>query len=114
MSGAVMVLSTGRPTLAASVLPTGLSATRFGPGTAVTLQTAVTTVVGGTPPYTYLWTRVSGHTEVGPINGTSSSTQFSAYFPSLGSYSTVYKCVVTDAVAASVDSNNITIDMEAN
>jgi hypothetical protein len=114
MSGAVMVLSTGRPTLAASVLPLGLSATRFGPGTAVTFQTAVTTVVGGVPPYTYLWTRVSGDTEIGPITGTSSSTKFSAYFPSFGSFQTVYKCVVTDSAATPVDSNNITITMEAN
>ena len=114
MSGAVAVLSTGKPTFAASVSPAGLFATRFGAGTAITLQTAVTTVVGGVPPYTYLWTRVSGDTEIGPISGTSSSTQFSAYFASPGSYSTVYKCVVTDAAASSVDSNNITIDMEAN
>ena len=114
MSGAVMVLSTGRPTLAASVLPTGLSATRFGAGTAVTLQTAVTTVVGGVPPYTYLWTLVSGDTEIGPISGTSASTQFSGYFTGPDSYLTVYKCVVTDAAAVSVDSNSITIEMEAN
>jgi len=109
-----MVLSTGRPTLAASALPLGLSATRFGAGTAITLQTAVTTVVGGVPPYTYLWTRVSGDTEVGPINSTSASTIFSGYFTGPGTYATVYKCVVTDAAAVSVDSNNITIDMEAN
>lgn len=114
MSGAVMVLSTGRPTLAASVLPVGLSATRFGAGTAVTLQTAITTVVGGVPPYTYLWTRVSGNTEIGPISGTSASTQFSGYFPYPDTYATIYKCVVTDAAAVSVDSNSITIDMEAN
>ena len=109
-----MVLSTGRPSFAASVAPGGLSAIRFGAGTAVTLQTAVTTVVGGVPPYTYLWTRVSGDTEVGPISGTSASTIFSAYFASPDTYSTVYKCVVTDAAAVSVDSNNITIEMEAN
>lgn len=114
MSGAVAVLSTGKPAFAASVAQTELYATRFDPGTAVTLQTAITTVVGGTPPYTYLWTRVSGNTEVGPIDGTSSSTQFSAYFSGYGFYSTVYKCVVTDAAAASVDSNNINIYMEAN
>ena len=114
MSGAVMVLSTGRPTLRASILPTGLSAVRFGPGTATTLQTAVVTVVGGTLPYTYLWTRVSGAADIGPINGTSSSTKFSAYHAGLGSYETVYKCVVTDGAAASVDSNHITINTEAN
>jgi len=114
MSGAVMVLSTGQLALAASVLPVGLSATRFGAGTAVTLQTAVTTVVGGVPPYTYLWTRVSGDTEVGPISGTSASTKFSAYFASPDTYSTVYKCVVTDAAANVVNSNNITIEMESN
>lgn len=114
MSGAVLSLSTGKPTFAANVSPTGLFAIISGTGTAVTLETAVTTVVGGIPPYTYLWTRVSGDTEVGPISGTSSATQFSAYFASPGSYSTVYKCVVTDAAASSVDSNHITIDMEAN
>jgi hypothetical protein len=109
-----MVLSTGKPALAASVLPVGLFATRFGAGSALTFDSAITTVVGGVPPYTYLWTRVSGNTEVGPINGTSAATQFSAYFYGVGSYSTVYKCVVTDSAAASVDSNNITISMESN
>lgn len=114
MSGAVAVLSTGKPTFAASVAQTDLGATRFGPGTAVTLQTAIATVVGGVPPYTYAWTLVSGDTEIGPISGTASATKFSAYFASVGSYAAVYKCVVTDAAANSVDSNNINVDMEAN
>jgi len=114
MSGAVMVLSTGQLPLAASVLPVDLFAIQYIIGTAVTLQTATTTVVGGQPPYTYLWTLVSGDTEVGPIHGTSASTKFSAYFTSPGSYSTVYKCVVTDATTSVVDSNNINIEMESN
>jgi|LakMenEpi03Aug12_release.lakeMendotaPanAssembly.Ray.scaffolds.fasta_scaffold1177907_2 hypothetical protein len=114
MSGAVVVLSTGKPTFAVSVAQTNLGATRFGVGTAVTLQTAIATVVGGVAPYTYAWTLVSGDTEIGPIDGTSSATKFSAFFASTGSYSSVYKCVVTDATAATVDSNNINIDMESN
>lgn len=114
MSGAVAVLSTGKPTFAASVAQTDLYATRFDPGTAETLQTAIVTVAGGVPPYTYLWSRVSGSTEIGPINGTSSATKFSAYFIGYGSYSAVYRCTVTDVAATSVNSNNIDILMECN
>jgi hypothetical protein len=109
-----MVLSTGRSPLAASVLPLGLSATRFGPGTAVTFQTAITTAVGGSPPYTYQWTFVSGDTEIGAVDNTSAATRFSAYFPSADTFNAVYKCVVTDSATDVVDSNTITIYMEAN
>lgn len=113
MSGALAVLSTGRPTLGATVSPTVLAGFKVGAGTVISSQAGVVTVIGGVAPYTYLWTRVSGDTQVGPINGASSSTLFSAYIGMAGaSYSAVYKCVVTDAAAVAVDSNTVEVTME--
>jgi hypothetical protein len=113
MSGAAVALSTGKPALSASVSPTELTGTRFGVGTAVTLSPAIVTVIGGAPPYTYAWTYVSGSIEIDPLNINSSSTKFAAYFNSAGTYDSVYKCVVTDSLSVSVNSNNVNISMEA-
>lgn len=114
MSGVLAVLATGRPTLGATISPTLLSGFKLGAGTVITSESGVVTVIGGAPPYTYLWTRVSGDTQVGPIAGTSSSTKFSAYMASPGTgYSAVYKCVVTDSAAVAVDSNEIDVILEA-
>lgn len=113
MSGVIAVLATGKPALGASANPTVVGGFKVGAGTVISSQSAVVTVIGGTPPYTYLWTRVSGDTQVGPLNGTSSSTKFSAYIGTAGiSYSAVYKCVVTDSAAVSVDSNTIDVTMD--
>jgi hypothetical protein len=71
MSGVIAVLATGRPALDASAAPAFPSGLKIGTGTIFTSQSVVVTVIGGAPPYTYLWTRVSGDTQIGPINGTS-------------------------------------------
>ena len=110
---APLVLILGREApLSASVNPTGLSGFVIGSGTAVTGLTAICTAAGGAPGYTYLWTFVSGDSDIGPINGTSASTKFNAYFSGPGILQAVYKCVVTDAAANVVDSNTVTISME--
>lgn len=113
MSGVLAVLATGSPPLAASAAPTGPNGVKIGTGTVITSSSVMVTAVGGTVPYTYLWTFVSGDTEIGPINGTSSSTKFSAYFSTPGTFEAVYKCVVTDATATAVDTNPVTIYMES-
>lgn len=113
MSGVIAVLATGRPDLGAIASPEGLTGFKVGAGTVITSQSASVTVIGGTAPYSYVWTLMSGDTQIGPVNGTSSSTKFSAYLSSSGtSYAATYKCVVTDATATSVDSTSIYITME--
>lgn len=113
MSGVIAVLATGKPALGASINPILIGGFKVGAGTVLSSQSAVVTVIGGVPPYTYLWTLVSGDTEIGPISGAASSTKFSAYMETAGtSYAAVYKCVVTDAAAVSVDSNSIDVTMD--
>jgi hypothetical protein len=114
MSGVIAVLATGKPVFGATVSPEALGGFKIGTGTIVTSQTAVVTALGGVAPYTYVWTRVSGDAQVLPVSGSSDSTKFSAYIGTAGvSYAAVYKCVVTDAAAVSIDTNSIDVTMDS-
>lgn len=112
MSGVVAVLAVGRPDFSAAASPATLYGFRVGSGTVLSSESSTVTVIGGTAPYTYLWSRVSGDAQIGPINGISASTRFSATMLAGTGYAATYKCTVTDALAASVDSNNITINLD--
>ena len=79
-----------------------LTATRspssaFGSGTdSITTGSVTVTATGGTEPYSYAWTRVSGATfSVGSPD--SATTNFSGTPGQDGEMSGVYKCTVTDA-----------------
>jgi len=64
-------------------------------------DSAVTTVSGGTPPYTYLWEHVSGTAYVLANNPAGSSTNF--YWDGPWSYPAKisrWRCRVTDAASA--------------
>ena len=80
-------------TFAASASP--ISAT--GSGRSGVVQTNIVTVTpaGGTGPYTYSWTYVDGDT-VAVLSPTSAATRFS----SATGAEAVYKCTVTDSLAA--------------
>ena len=71
---------------------------RVGSG-AVTSSTITGTPSGGTGPYTYAWTKVSGDTLI--LSGASSaSTTFSATLGADETLSAVYKLTVTDSLLA--------------
>lgn len=85
----------GAETLTFSASASPISAT--GSGLSGVVQTNIVTVTpaGGTGPYTYSWTYVSGDT-VTVLSPTSAATRFS----SATGAEAVYKCTVTDSLAA--------------
>jgi len=112
MSGAIAVLMSGAKPLTVTVSSPTASGFKSGSGTVTTSGSITVTASGGQTPFTYLWTFVSGDAAIGPINGTSPSTKFSAYFATApGYYTAVYKCVATDAVATVVDSPNVSVTL---
>lgn len=67
-------------------------------------QTVVTdsvtvTATGGTLPYSYLWTKVSGNTFT-ILDDVLSSTMFARYAAIDMTYSAIYRCTVTDSASA--------------
>lgn len=81
-----------------SVSPAIASGTRFGPGS-VTTNTVTVTPDGGTGPYTYAWTYVSGDTFT--VNSpTSAATSFSTSLTAGQEKSGVYRCTITDSLLA--------------
>ena len=74
--------------------------TRFGTG-AVTTDLVTVTPAGGVGPYTYGWTYVSGYAGLTTDNPTSASTTWTGTISVLGQdRSAVYRCTVTDSLAA--------------
>lgn len=112
MSGILAVLVASVKSLIATVSPSSLDGIKSGSGTVVTSQAVTVTPSGGQTPYTYLWTYVSGDTEVVPTSSTLATTTFRAFRSSPGIYSASYKCVVDDAVT-SIDSSTVTITLES-
>jgi hypothetical protein len=79
--------------------------TRFGLGS-VTTDSVTVTPSGGTGPYTYLWSYVSGDATLSVNSSTSATTSFSGSITSLGQdRSAVWRCVVTDSLAATASTS---------
>ena len=113
MSGAVLVTASGRvPPLAATLDRTSVFGNGFIPGTLLAFSPVTCSAVGGVPPYSYNWTYVSGDGSIYANSDGSATTRFSRYTTSTTPYSAVWKCVVTDGAAATVDSNTITVEFE--
>lgn len=116
MSGATTLIvgsgAAGGSALSAVVSPTFVSGYRNGKGTAQTGSYCLCTASGGSPPYTYLWTYVSGDTEIYVNSSTTTSTLFSAFFSDPGtSFSAIWKCVVTDSTPTAIDSTTVSIEL---
>ena len=99
------------PALSNSAAPTFISGYSSGFGTCTSSEPAVASVSGGSPPYTYLWSRVSGDTDITIQDPTNYYTYFTALLSSGDSVSTVFKCTVTDAASTVVDTNTITVTL---
>lgn len=85
----------GAGALSFSATASPISAVGSGLGGTVQTNTVTVTPAGGTGPYTYSWTYVSGDT-VTVLSPTSAATRFS----SATGAEAVYKCTVTDSLAA--------------
>lgn len=105
------MLRSGASALSATALPNELEGFRSGIGTAQTSTPSLCSASNGVPPYTYLWTYVSGDTSIYTNTATSASAYFSRFFPDVAEFSAVWKCVVTDAAATVVDSNTVSITL---
>ena len=83
--------------LALSVTPVLASGTIQGSGV-VTTGSVATTASGGLSPYTYIWTRTSGDANTSANSPTSSSTTFSRTGAPTNTYTSYWKCTVTDSL----------------
>lgn len=71
-------------------------------------------VVGGTGPYTYAWTRLSGNVQIGIDNAAIANPTFSATGPRTSSiiYEALWRLTVTDSLSAVVTADlNITMQI---
>lgn len=84
------------PPIALNVTPSVSGAGSSAGNITVTSAAAFATPVGGTGPYTYAWTKVSGDT-LTVVSPTSAVTSFRANLgPGIGRIA-VYRCTVTDS-----------------
>lgn len=115
MSGAVVhAAAGGRPPLRAVISPSSLSGFKIGSGTVITSAPATVLVTGGAPPYTFLWTDVTNLDGISETLPTAQTTYWRKTFASApDSAEGTFKCVVTDALLDSVDTeNNIQINLQ--
>jgi hypothetical protein len=84
--------------LVATLSRAGVFSLRLGAGT-VTTDTVTVTALGGTGPYTYAWTTVSGDTFT-VTAPTGATTAFQTTVAVGEDKSGIYRCTVTDDVAA--------------
>lgn len=66
----------------------------------MTSPSITATATGGTGPYTYVWSRVSGSSAIVPDSPTSATTTFSANVPRDTSYITSFQVLATDSLGA--------------
>lgn len=74
----------------------------FRPAVSLSTNPVTVTASGGTGPYTYQWTRVSGHQGADCDDPTSPTTTWSARLYQNQTSASVWRCTVTDDVGATV------------
>jgi hypothetical protein len=75
----------------------------------------VVTASGGAGGYTYLWERVSGDTVAVATAPTSASTKWSRTMPNMTvTYTSTWRCKVTDSSSAFVYTPNVTVQFIRN
>lgn len=75
----------------------------------VSTNSSTVSVSGGTPPYTYAWSRQSGSTQINATNPSSASTLFRRVNQPIGaSESAIFICTVTDSAARTAQTNTVT------
>lgn len=105
----------GAPTAAEPASPLSVSLNRpsvSGSSTAssITTNSVTATGSGGTSPYTYAWSRVSGNRAITATNASGRTTSFTRTGCVAGtSYSATWRCSVTDDAGTVVYSTNVTI-----
>lgn len=77
----------------------------------VTSDSQAVTVTGGTAPYTYAWSYVSGSLAISITSPTGSSTTFSATVDDGSPEEAVFKCTVTDNLGFVVETNSISVQL---
>jgi hypothetical protein len=78
----------------------------------ITSNSSTCTAANGVPPYTYAWVKVSGDA-ISAVSGSSATTQFRAVgMASRETRAASFICTVTDAVAATVDSNTVNVSLD--
>lgn len=98
--------------LTAAASPTSVNGSNFGPDPSgiVSSDPSTATPTGGTAPYTYLWTQVSGTAGIDPNTPTLAETQFTDSACS-GLSEGVFKCTVTDNNGATADTNTVAVSL---
>ena len=94
----------GGPSLYVTIDQPFVGGQRFGTGS-VTTDAATATPTGGTGPYTYAWAYVSGDAGLSANSSTSATTTWTGSITALGQDKTaVWRCTVTDSLAATASS----------
>lgn len=110
---ALFAAALGAGQLAVNAAPAAVSGN--GPGFAVatvSTNSSTVSVSGGTPPYTYAWSRQSGSTQINANSPSSASTIFSRVNQPIGaSESAIFICTVTDSAARTTQTNTVTADI---
>lgn len=74
----------------------------------------IVTVTGGTPPYTYLWQRVSGNSSTFATSPTANTTDWIFTGGGFGNpiKNSVWRCQVTDAASTTIYTANVSVTID--
>ncbi len=92
-----------------SLLPTTLTAQ--GQNSTVVTSDCQVTVLGGTPPFTYQWQRLSGDGAITAVDPTDFVTAFTATIP-VSSVQASFFCEVTDATTRTARTGTVLVSIE--